>query len=266
MKIITMATLKGGAGKSMNAFNIAGILKKKKKVLLIDVDPQCNLSANCGIDISDRDSYSIRDVFDNKPSTQPSPDKIIVKSPIEELPKLDIIPSSIYLFKTEKSLYATGDRERILEKYLAKYKEVFESYHYLIIDTNPSMSFTNTNAFLVADEIILSCDVSKNSLTGAELFCELWDETRDELGKDDNISAMIISNYDGRSNLAKDLAVYTHTTAFSKDIVIDTIISSTAKLKETEAKNKPINILYPKHNACQQYRDVVKELKKREVL
>ncbi len=266
MKIITMATLKGGAGKSMNAFNIAGIIAEKKKVLLIDIDPQCNLSANCGIDISDRESYSIRDVFDNKPSAQPEPEQIIIKAPIEELPKLDIIPSSIYLFKTEKSLYAKGDRERILEKYISKYKETFDNYDYIIIDTNPSMSFTNTNAFVIADEIILSCDVSANSITGAELFCELWDETRDELNKDDNISAMIISNYDGRSNLAKDLAEYTQATAFSKDIVIDTYISSTVKLKETEAKHKPINILEPKHKACEQYRAVVKALKKREVL
>ncbi len=266
MKIITMATLKGGAGKSMNAFNIAGILSEKKKVLLIDIDPQCNLSANCGIDISDRDTYSIRDVFDNKPSEQPTPEQVIIKSPIEELPKLDIIPSSIYLFKTEKSLYAKGDRERILEKYVAKNKETFNYYDYIIIDTNPSMSFTNTNAFVIADEIILSCDVSANSITGAELFCELWDETRDELGKEDNISAMIISNFDGRSNLAKDLSKYTQDTAFSKDIVINTYISTTVRLKETEAFHKPINILEPKHKACGQYREVIKELKKREVL
>ena len=53
MKIITMATLKGGAGKTMNAFNIGGILAERKKVLFIDIDPQCNLSADCGIDISD---------------------------------------------------------------------------------------------------------------------------------------------------------------------------------------------------------------------
>ena len=265
MKIITMATLKGGAGKSMNAFNIAGILAEKKKVLLIDIDPQCNLSANCGIDICDRDTYSIRDVFDNKPSEQPLPGQIIIKSPIEELPNLDIIPSSIYLFKTEKSLYAKGDRERILEKYVSKNKQTFDYYDYIIIDTNPSMSFTNTNAFVIADEIILSCDVSANSITGAELFCELWDETRDELGKEDNISAMIISNFDGRSNLAKDLSKYTQDTAFSKDIVINTYISTTVKLKETEAFHKPINILEPKHKACDQYREVVKELRKREV-
>ncbi len=266
MKILTMATLKGGAGKTMNAFNIAGMLAEKKNILLIDVDPQCNLSSNCGIDISVRESYSIRDVFDNSQTKQPAPDKIIIKSPIEKLPKLDIIPSSIYLFKTEINLFSKPDRERILQKYIARNQEAFDHYDYIIIDTNPSMSFINKNAFMVADEIILSCDVSANSIMGAELFCELWDETREDLDKEDNISAMLISNYDGRSNLAKDLAEYTQETAFSKDIVLKTSISTTVRLKETEATHLPINLLDPKHKACEQYRAVLKELKKREVL
>ena len=266
MKIITMATLKGGAGKTMNAFNIGGILAEKKKVLFIDVDPQCNLSSDCGVDISDRDTYSIKDVYDNLPSSQPDPENIIVKSPIDQLPKLDIIPSSIFLSKTERILYTKPANERILQKYIEKHSDVFNKYDYIIIDTNPYMSFTNINAFYIADEIILSCDVSANSITGAELFCELWDETREELDIEDNISAMIISNYDGRSNLAKALAEYTQSKAFSKDIVLNTTISTTVKLKETEAQHLPINILEPKHKACAQYRNVIKELKKREVL
>ena len=52
MKIITMATLKGGTGKTLNTFNIAGILAENSKVLLIDIDPQCDLTSNCGIDSS----------------------------------------------------------------------------------------------------------------------------------------------------------------------------------------------------------------------
>lgn len=266
MKIITMATLKGGSGKTMNAFNIAGILAEKKKVLLVDVDPQCNLSSNCGIDIADTTTYTIKDVYDNLPKDQPDAVDLITKAPIEALPKLDVIPSSIFLFQTEKNLYTKSDRERILEKYFNKNAETFEKYDYIIIDTNPSMSFTNVNAFLIADEIILSCDVSSNSLTGAELFCSLWDETREELGKEDNISALLISNYDGRSNLAKDLIDFTRESDFSKDILLDNRINTTVKLKETETSHQPINISNPRHSACEQYRAVVKELKKKGVL
>lgn len=267
MKTITMATLKGGAGKTMNCFNIAGVVAETKKVLLIDMDPQCNLSSNCGIDISESDKiYTITEVFDNSPKNQPSPKELITKNPIPELKNLDIIPSNIMLFKTERNISLKADRERMLEKYINKYKEEFEAYDYIFIDTNPSLSYTNVNAFLIADEIILSCDVSNNSITGAELFCALWDEMREELSKDDNISALLISNFDGRSNLAKDLKDYTKSEEFSRDIILETIISSTVKLKATEIEHKPINILSPKHQACTQYRNLVKELKKRSIL
>lgn len=266
MKTITMATLKGGAGKTMNTFNIAGILAEKHRVLLIDVDPQCNLSSNCGIDIADESSFTVKDIFENLPKDQPDLNKIITKHPIPELKNLDIIPSSIMLFRTEKDLFAKSDRERILEKYFIKNKEGFSDYDYVIIDTNPSMSFININAFLVADEIILSCDVSANSLTGAELFCSLWDETREELGKEDNISAMIISNYDSRTKLARELAEFSEEASFSRDILLNTRIKTTVRLKETETAHAPINVVNPTHDACVQYRNVVKELKQKGVI
>lgn len=265
-KILVMGTLKGGAGKTMNGFNIGGILAEKAKVLFIDADPQCNLTANCGIDIRDRNAASIRDIFENRPSAQPTPDLITVESPIPELKNIDVIPSSIFLFATERLLYQKSDRERILQKYIEKNKDFFNRYDYIIIDTNPSMSFTNINAFLVADEILLSCDVSENSLAGAELFCELWDETREELGVEDNIAAMIISNFDGRSNLAKDLSDYTQETPFSKDIVLKTYVTTTVRLKEAEVKHKPINVLYPKSKSCEQYREIVAEMKERSIV
>lgn len=264
MKIV-FGTLKGGAGKTMNAFNIGGLLAEKKKVLLIDVDPQCNLTNNCGVDITDRNSLSIKDIFENNPKEQPKADDIIVKAPIEELPKLDIIPSSIFLFQTESTLYTKADRVGILQKYMKSQANVFDTYDYIIIDTNPSMSFININAFVIADHIILSCDVSNNSLTGAELFCQLWDERRDELGIEDNIDALLISNYDGRSNLAKDLVEFTGTGTL-KDLILKSMISNTVKLKECEVAHKPINVYSPKHKACEQYRAVIKELKKGGVL
>ena len=250
----------------MSAYTIGSILSEQNKVLLIDVDPQCNLSANCGIDIASSNAYTVKEIYENNPKDQPKPQELITKQPIPELPNLDIIPSSIFLFRTEKSLYAKSDRERILEKYFTKYEKIFNDYDYIIFDTNPSMSFVNINAFLIADEIILSCDVSANSLAGAELFCSLWDETREELDKDDNIAAMIIANYDGRSNLAKDLIEFSKNQSFSKDIVLKNYINSTVKLKETETAHKPINVLYPNHKACAQYRAVVQELKERGVL
>ena len=261
--IVCFASLKGGAGKTLNCFNIGGILAEEYKVLFIDSDPQCNLSYNCGIRISGTESYSVRDVFEMDP--RPKPEKVIVKSPIKELPNLDIIPASIYLFESEEKMVLRADRERILERYFEDFSSAFNAYDYILIDTNPSMSTTNVNCFNLADDIILSSDVSINSITGAELFCNLWDKKRRQLRKEDNIGALIICNYNGQSNFAKDLLEFTKIKDFSRDIVCQNIISSTVKLKETESTHKPINILYPNHKSCAQYRALIKELKESEV-
>lgn len=266
MKIITLATLKGGSGKTMQCFNIGGILAETHKVLLIDVDPQCNLSSNCGIDVSDRQALTIRDIFMNSPKNQPKATDIIVKNPILELPNLDIIPSSIMLFQIEKQLVIAPDSDRILDKFIRNNIDVLEQYDYILIDTNPSMSKFNVNAFFVADSIIISSDVSSNSISGAELFCQLWDESRDSMDKEDNITAIIIGNYDKRTNLGKELIDYVHAASFSKNLILDTIIPSTVKLKDTEISHKPVNILYPKDKIRDIYTQLVSELKERGAL
>ena len=266
MKIVTMATLKGGSGKTMNTFNIAGILAESKKVLLIDVDPQCNLSSNCGVDVADVNLKSVKDIFDNLPKSQPTAQDIIFKSPISELPNLDIIPSSILLFKTEMSMANKTNREHILEFFINNNKEYLEQYDYIMIDTNPSMSVININAFYVADRIILSSDISTNSINGAELFCSLWDERREELYKTDNIAALIICNYDRRANLSKNLVAYTSGASFSQDLVIQTVIPTTVKLKNTEVEHQPVNLLYPKDEIRKIYDDIILELQEKGVL
>lgn len=259
-KIITMATLKGGSGKTVNAFNIAGILAESHNILLIDVDPQCNLSLDVGIDITNRDVFSVKDIFDNKPVLQPPVDDLIIRSPIPELPQLDIIPSSILLFQTEQRLSTRVDAAHILERYFSKNKSQLEKYDYIIIDTNPSMSLVNINAFLVADSIILSTDVSNNGLSGAELFCALWDEKRDELEKEDNISALLICNNDRRSHLGRELFEYASEASFSRDILLKTMIPMSKKIKDSELAHKPLNIMFPKDKITTDYRLAVKEL------
>ena len=113
-KIITFATLKGGAGKTMNLFNLAGILAEKHNVLLIDMDPQCNLSANVGIDIADTDLKTVKDIFSNyQANKQPKASEVIIaiqkaiadgrKNLIKMKPYLQKTKSSRALYRSRKS-------------------------------------------------------------------------------------------------------------------------------------------------------------------
>lgn len=266
MKIVTFATLKGGSGKTMNTFNIAGILAEHYKILLIDIDPQCNLSANCGIDTGDPDLLTVRDIFSNLAEAQPKPEDVIFKHPIQQLPNLDIIPSSIMLFDTEMNMVNVTGRENFLKFYFEDYKKYLEEhYDYILIDTNPSMSVINVNAFYAADSIILTSDVSANSISGAELFCALWNSKRKPLRKKNNIMALVLCNMDRRANLGNDLIKYSSEAEFSKDIVLKTVIPATVKLKNTEIEHKTINVLYPKDKITQIYINVIEELKERGV-
>lgn len=273
MKIVTMATLKGGSGKSMNVFNIGGMLAETHRVLLIDVDPQCNLSLNCGVDSSDPDLLTVNDIFTNFSETQPKPDEVIFKAPVDDLPNLDLIPSSIMLFDTEMNMGNVSAREFFLKYYIYDNQEYFEShYDYILIDTNPSMSIININAFYIADSIVLTSDISANSISGAELFCSLWDNKRKPLRKENNVNALIICNVDKRTNLGKNMIDYSKTADFSQDLVLDTVIPSSVVLKNTELEHRPINVLAPKSNKERWeelkvvYSNIISELKDKGVL
>jgi len=275
-KIITFATLKGGAGKTLNLFNLAGAIASEypdKRVCLVDVDPQCNLSANVGIDIADAEMLTIKDVFSNyQADKQPKASEVIIESPIEKFPNLDIIPSSIMLFNVEDDITLLDGRTRILKNFFQRNKNIFKKYDYILIDTNPSMSVFNINAFYSADSIIISTDVSSNSVSGAELFSGLWEAKREQINetsesiKKDNVKALLVGNYDNRTNLAKELMEYLKESDFSKDILLDTIIPATVQLKDTEISHMPITKLHPKSMAATRFRDLTKELVNKGVL
>lgn len=273
-KIITFATLKGGAGKTMNLFNLAGILAgRKNKVLLIDVDPQCNLSANCGLDVSDLGFVTVKDIFAKYRATeQPKAQDVIVKHPIEELDTLDIIPSSIFLFNVEEDITILEGRTKILKSFITRNREKLSEYDYIFVDTNPSMSVFNINAFYCADSIIIATDVSSNSISGAELFCGLWDAKREQINetseiyKEDNIEALLIGNFARRNNISKELLEYVRTADFSRDILLDTIIPATVRLKDTEVSHKPINVLHKGDNAHQAFEELADELERKGIL
>lgn len=262
MRIIAVGTLKGGTGKTTTVFNMAGCLAEKNNVLLIDCDPQANLSQDCGIDITNQDVDSIKSVFDN----YVEPSKTIIKSPIKELPKLDLLASNIWLTETEMLLVNRSSRERILYNYIADNKEVFDKYDYIICDTNPSMSIINQNAFFIADSIILMTDISKNGLTGVELFDYLWSKSSKDLRKENNIKALILNNSDSRTLLSKELMQYCSEDEDLSKILIDQIIPQAIRIKETSIEHRPINIYKPESKEHSVYNELILKLKEKEIL
>ena len=264
MKIVAFGTLKGGTGKTTVAFNIGGILAEEHKVLFIDIDPQSNLSDNVGVDTTVQDGITIRDVFGKPNETRA--DEVITKTPMWQLENLDIISSHIRLTATELQLVATAGRERILQKWIERNRDVLEQYDYILIDTNPSMGIVNQNAFMAADKIVLVSDVSKKAIQGAQLFSYLWGEVCENMDVEDKTSALILNNCDKRIGLTRNIKEYYQEDEDFQKIILDTMIPARVDIKNTETNYLPINLSAPNSDSCEVFRAVVSELKERKVL
>lgn len=217
MNVIAFGTIKGGTGKTTVTYNLGAKLAETSKVLLIDMDPQSNLSQNMRIDISDRDEvttrHTVRQIFerDGKRKADPDPSSLIVTAPIPELPNLDIMPSNLELNTIERDLGNRANRERIFRNYLLRHEGFFDQYDNILIDTNAAMTDVNRNAFAAADHIVLVTDVDSNSLTGILQFEAVWQEILDDLNDggmadmDNAIDALLINRFIPTRVTAKEL-------------------------------------------------------------
>lgn len=268
-KIITFGTLKGGVGKTMLCFNIGGILSQLgHRVLVVDSDLQGNLTNNMGIDRTNPELCTAYDIY-NIETDQPTPERLVLRAPIERLPQLDMIAGSIFLHKAELKIASVAGREQILSNYIADNRTFFDTYDYILIDTNPSMSIVNQNAFLVSDAILLVSDVSMNAIEGAQLFIALWEDARRRLRREDNIKGFIVNDYDARNKLSADYLEYLRTTpdtADLREILFDTIIPRNVRLTESELAAVPISIYDLRSKGCDAIASLVDEMLARKIL
>lgn len=271
MEVIAVGTLKGGAGKTTMLFNIAGVLAVDHRILLIDLDPQCNLSGACRVKPKTKNALrgkpqgypSSRDIFRDDVPNDPS--DLIRKSPIEELPNLDIIPSHILMTAVEMYMVNQSAREWVLHNWIEEHKEYLEQYEYILIDTNPSMGVVNQNAFTAADSIVMTTDISEDSIEGVEAFCYLWDGIRKALRKPDNIKALVINNADRRTNLTEELKQYCEDDEDLGDLLVSKAIHSKIIYKDARIARTPVNLLKAGRAATKDVEAVVKELRKKGV-
>ncbi|MBC8059507.1 MAG: ParA family protein [Clostridiaceae bacterium] len=257
-KIITFGTLKGGTGKTATASATVGILAQLgNKVLAIDADPQANLTSNLGIDETVEGYMGIQDIFED---SDVDINKVIIKTPIAELPTLDAIGSSILMSATELKIINYAGRELLIKNYLNKNKDMFAEYDYIIIDTNPSMSVINQNCFILSDAIILVSDVGMNSIKGIELIDALWGNICERLSIPNNIKGILLNKIDQRNSLSNDFIEYCEEDPEIKKLLFKNYIPINVKISETELLKKPINLTFNSSVGSKAYSKFVEEL------
>ena len=245
-KVISISNHKGGVGKTTSAINIgAGLNILKKKVLLIDLDPQANLTQSLGLIDQERNIYgALRGEYNLQP--------------IEILKGLDVIPSTLDLSGAEVELSSEPGREYILKELI---EPLIASYDFIIIDSPPSLGLLTINAFTASDEILIPLQAQYLALQGLAKLVEVVDKIKGRLNKGLKVGGVFITQYDNRKVLNRD--VVDTIQAHFKDEVFKTKVRDNIALAEAPSQGLDIFRYSSKSNGAEDYLALSKEILKR---
>ena len=245
-KVISISNHKGGVGKTTSAINIGfGLNKLGKKILLIDLDPQANLSQSLGIIEPGKTIYgALRGDYDIEP--------------IEIVKGLDIIPSTLDLSGAEVEMSGEAGREYILRELIDPLRG---SYDYILIDNPPSLGLLTINSFTASDEVFIPLQAQYLALQGLTKLIEVIDKIKRRLNKDLRIGGVFITQYDGRKVLNRNVVATIE--AHFKDEVFKTRVRDNIALAEAPAQGLDIFRYNPKSYGAEDYLSLSKEILKR---
>ena len=247
--VFVVANQKGGIGKSTTATNLAGIIGKKHKTLLIDADPQGNSTSTYNAQIED--VATLYDVIIDS-------DKLPISEAIQHTENGDIVASDPLLVKAEKML--DGELEGFYR--LKDALDNLEGYEYIVIDTAPSLNIILYNCLIAADKVIIPVTADSYAMQGIQQLYDTIMSVKRRQNKDLSIAGLLLVRYSGRSNLERetrenieDIAKKMNTKLFN------TVIRECVKTKEAQEAKKLLIDYAPKCNTCLDYLDFVRELK-----
>ena len=227
-KVISVLNAKGGVGKSTCCVNLAaGLVKRGKKILLIDCDTQSNLTTFLtDEDIEDRHVGSMM-------MGEYSFDDICLSNVKKNI---DLLPANVGMMDLELKLYQKISRETILDNSLRN-AHIDNVYDYIIIDNPPSFSFTVINSLFASDYFMVPCSATYISLRGIRLLYRLIEKIKGELNHDIKNIGYLLTMFDKRKTISADVENILRTKfgkkVFKNKIRINSKLESSQTLKKT---------------------------------
>lgn len=248
--IISIINQKGGVGKTTTAVNLAAYLADRgKKTLLIDEDAQGNSTSGLSKDVElKKNLYDV--LLDDADA-----EEAIVKTAVK---KLSLLPSSIDLAGADIELSAMDGREHILKK---KIEALKDAYDFILIDCPPSLGLMTLNALVASDSILIPIQAEFYALEGLSQLVKTVQIVSRKLNPSLRILGILLTMFDGRTNLSLQVAEEVKTYFGSK--VFKTVIPRTVKLSEAPSFGEPILTYAPKSKGAEAYKKLCREVLKR---
>ncbi len=249
--VLSIANQKGGVGKTTTSINLAAALAlKKKRTLLIDLDPQANTSI--AFFSPDETQFTTYDLFHEHGCELAK-----VVRPTKD-PNLFVAPARLALARLEQQLAGQFDAPYKLKDALAP---ALKDYNYIVVDTPPALGILTVNALVASTHLLVPIQAAYFAIEGTDDLLETYARIRSRPNPDLKVLGVVITLYDKRTNISRD--THEQIRATFGDALFRTRISKNVRLEESPAYKETIFTYAPKSSGAEEYRKLAQEVLQR---